>query len=145
MRMIILVAGLFWAVQAWSIADGADTPDLTEYRWKSRLLLVFAPADGEPMQEQERLLKEMSNGINDRDLVIGRLHPAGGTFDGRRVSARAVRELRQTLRAEGDFVAVLIGKDGSVKARYAAPVAATELFPFIDAMPMRQREQRDSE
>ena len=42
-----------------------------------------------------------------------------------------------------DFQAVLIGKDGGVKARWAEPVSLNALYELIDAMPMRQREMRE--
>ena len=38
------------------------------------------------------------------------------------------------------FKAVLVGKDGTAKQSYDAPVAAAAVFAAIDAMPMRQQE-----
>jgi hypothetical protein len=42
------------------------------------------------------------------------------------------------------FRVVLVGKDGTEKRRDAEPVTARSIFDTIDAMPMRQREMRDS-
>ena len=54
--------------------------------------------------------------------------------------------LRAHFGVEDDgFLAVLIGKDGTEKERYEAPVAADAVFEAIDAMPMRQREMRDDD
>lgn len=44
-----------------------------------------------------------------------------------------------------DAVLVLVGKDGTEKARYALPADPDDVFARIDAMPMRQREMRRRE
>jgi hypothetical protein len=40
----------------------------------------------------------------------------------------------------GEFAAVLVGKDGTVKLNVHEPVSNGELFAIIDAMPMRAAE-----
>jgi hypothetical protein len=40
----------------------------------------------------------------------------------------------------GEFAAILLGKDGTVKLRVSEPIAAGELFAIIDSMPMRAAE-----
>jgi hypothetical protein len=45
----------------------------------------------------------------------------------------------------GALTTVLIGKDGSVKARYNAAPSLDELFALIDGMPMRRAELRSRE
>jgi hypothetical protein len=47
---------------------------------------------------------------------------------------------RQFNVGEGEFSIFLIGKDGTVKLRSNDPVATSEIFSLIDAMPMRQEE-----
>ena len=44
----------------------------------------------------------------------------------------------------GDAAVLLVGKDGGVKIRQAHALSAETLFTTIDAMPMRQREMRES-
>lgn len=50
-------------------------------------------------------------------------------------------ELRAGFRVRAEeFCVVLVGKDGGVKLREAAPVEADRVFALVDSMPMRQRE-----
>jgi hypothetical protein len=57
----------------------------------------------------------------------------------------AVRRLRERFDVAPDvFRVVLVGKDGTEKRRDAEPVTARSIFDTIDAMPMRQREMRES-
>lgn len=45
----------------------------------------------------------------------------------------------------GSFAAILVGKDGTEKARFMEPIAPDKLFRLIDGMPMRKRETRRRE
>jgi hypothetical protein len=53
------------------------------------------------------------------------------------------RDVRVVRDEAGPFAVVLIGRDGGEKARWTEPVAATEIWERIDAMPMRRSELRD--
>jgi hypothetical protein len=44
---------------------------------------------------------------------------------------------------EGDFLAVLVGRDGTEKHRSTEPIPPGELFRMIDAMPMRREEMEE--
>lgn len=112
-------------------APRRDDP-LAAYRWKNRVLLVFAPrADAPALAEQRRLIEEEKSGFQDRDLVV--LELTGGA------KAEALR--RQFGVKPGEFLVVLIGKDGGEKLRKPVSVPPKELFDLIDSMPMRQRER----
>ncbi|MEM7809640.1 MAG: DUF4174 domain-containing protein [Planctomycetota bacterium] len=122
--------------------------DLADFRWDSRLLLVFADRDDPRLAEQNRRLAERAPDLLDRDLQIVRVFPDGGevqmpgangeVFDG--ASAESMRE-RFDVAAES-FLVVLVGLDGGGKERYVEPVDLDVVFAAIDAMPMRQQELR---
>ncbi len=109
-----------------------DDP-LAAYRWKNRVLLVFAPrTDAPALAEQRRFIEGEKAGFRERDLVV--LELTDGT------KADALR--RQFNVRPDDFTVILIGKDGGGKLRKTASVTPKELFELIDSMPMRQREAR---
>jgi hypothetical protein len=91
--------------------------DLNAYQWKNRIILIFAPSsDSDGYKRQMREFGGQEDGILDRDLIILELFK------------------------NGEFSIFLIGKDGTVKLRSNDPVATSEIFSLIDAMPMRQEE-----
>lgn len=109
-----------------------DDP-LATYRWKSRVLLVFAPrADAPSLVAQRRSVEKEKAGFQDRALVVLEL------TDG--AKAEALR--RQFNIKPENFTVILIGKDGGEKLRKSGPVSPKELFDLIDSMPMRQQEMR---
>lgn len=115
-----------------SPAPRQDDP-LAAYRWKARVLLVFAPRANAPaLVEQRRFAEKEKANFQDRDLVVLEL------TDG--AKADALR--RQFGVKPEEFSVILIGKDGGEKLRKPVPVAPKELFDLIDSMPMRQREAR---
>jgi len=110
---------------------------------KSRLLLVFAPSvRHSDYKKQMRAIMGEATGIADRDLVIGELLEKGmsriGDVPIDPVSAALMRG--NFCIDSGDFVVVLIGKDGTERMWSEWPVPAHELFSLIDTMPLRQRE-----
>ena len=111
-------------------------PDLSEYRGKHRLLLIFArSAEDENSARQRALLEDRGAALDDRDLLTL-------TFfeDDREGPAPPRREYGV---GAGEFAAVLVGKDGGEKYRSGEPVHPEELFDLVDAMPMRRRELRN--
>ncbi|WP_421706521.1 DUF4174 domain-containing protein [Algihabitans sp.] len=116
---------------------------LEDYRWKSRLLVVFAPTvvDDSYEQQMQQLLRN-SVDVSDRDLlpveVIG-VEPV--RVDALSEPALDPVALRERFDAPQDgFKAVLVGKDGAAKLSSDTPIPADKLFEAIDAMPMRQQE-----
>lgn len=83
------------------------------------------------------LLKDHGPALEDRDLLVEFFFEDGpeGSSAG-----------RGRLRVEdGSFAAVLVGRDGGEKRRWAEPVVPEGLFEIIDAMPMRRREMREKD
>lgn len=105
--------------------------DLDAYRWKNRLLVVFAPnSDDLRLARQDALLRREGPAMRERDL----LKIVVLTDD-----ALLRRRYRVAPRA---FTALLIGKDGTLKERWNAPVTPRQVYALIDAMPMRRDEMR---
>lgn len=112
---------------------------LEQYKWKNRLLLIFAPdktnADYRKMQAY---LDSNEEGIQQRELkiiqymddVVGLNSPL----------ATQVMLRQQFGIPQQGFYMLLIGKDGTIKERYDQPTMIEHIFDLIDSMPMRQQE-----
>lgn len=106
-------------------------------KWQRRVVLVYArEADNADLVAQKRVFAEQQKGLAERDfdqiVVLERdLTEADRTY---------LRGGDRKLSPTADFITYLIGKDGGVKQRFSKPVAASELFRIVDAMPMRQSE-----
>lgn len=132
-----------------AVGAHADTPgaDLTRYRDKNRLLLLFAPSatDSRYLQQAQRFAgKEQEEGLKERDLLRFNVFERGtsrrGGID---LSVREADALRQRFDIhKGQFKVVLVGKDGNTAYSASAPISASQLFGLIDAMPMRRDEMR---
>jgi hypothetical protein len=133
-----------------------DTIDvnLADYRWKHRLLLVFAPSrDAEAFQDQRERFAGTGAAFRERDLLLitvppegtGILGPSPDTAATPTTEATTTRLRERFGVAPGDFAVILVGKDGTEKRRDRAPVDPQVIFDAIDAMPMRQREMREQD
>lgn len=125
-------------------AATVDAPFLDQYRWRSRVLLAFAPGADDPLlARQRRILADAAAGAGERDLVTvevvgGAVRAAPGSES---AGPEAAAALRRRFAAPADrFTAVLVGKDGGAKLTSVKPIPADRLFATIDAMPMRRRE-----
>lgn len=121
--------------------------DLSPYKWKNRLLLVFAsPASEEEYAEQLRLLEDLEPEFEERDLLLGKFpeHEAG-KLGRTTVTSKESSSLRGRFNLDEEFATILVGKDGTEKYRTGEPVAAEEIFRRIDAMPIRRREMREQD
>ena len=119
--------------------------DLREYRWKNRLLFLFAPNRDHPSFDSlHESIVACEAEADDRDLVIFEvLETAPCTVDGDPLDPASAQLLRDRFgAAEGAFSVVLVGKDGGVKLDHQGQIRVEEIFALIDAMPMRQEEMR---
>jgi hypothetical protein len=140
--MLILFCSMFS-----SIASGSALGfiDLNAYQWKNRLLFLFLPSEEDPSylslkKEAEHQAKE----VLDRDLLITHVFENGeGRLGMERLSSGQGLSLRKHLSVQpGQFMSILIGKDGGEKFRQDRIVELKEIFKIIDAMPMRQQEMK---
>ncbi len=107
---------------------------LADYLWKQRVLLVSAAAADDPrLAAQRKIFATIRDGAKERDLTL--VEAVGG-------GTRAVA-LRNKFGIVVDaFRVLLVGKDGGEKLRSDTPLGPDQLFPLIDAMPMRRNEMR---
>ena len=129
-------------------AVGSDKSNFEDYRWKHRLILVFAPSTEEPgYQALRKELAVQAEEILDRDILVFHILESAETQTGD-VSERILSDdsLREKFSiVSGALTVLLIGKDGGVKLRREGRVKLEEFFSLIDTMPMRQREMREKQ
>jgi hypothetical protein len=120
--------------------------DLTSYRWKNRLLLVFSPTESDPgfAAFDPNVSRELA-AVKDRDLIVFRVFEKGPSrVDEHPLSSEDAQNLRRRFEVgPGRFTVILIGKDGGVKMVREHRAELQEIFDLIDSMPMRQREMRE--
>ncbi|WPZ34604.1 DUF4174 domain-containing protein [Thalassobaculum sp. OXR-137] len=125
-------------------AGPAEAAPLDKYRWKRRLLLVFAPVKPHPnLVVQRQRLKEAADGLKEREVTVIEVVQDSVFVDGKlaiELNAKNLRKQFDTTIVE--FNVVLIGKDGAEKLRRDEAVQVSDLFKTIDSMPMRQQEMR---
>jgi hypothetical protein len=119
--------------------------DLTAYRWKKRLLFVFALSEED--QTYYTLKKEIAGQdkeLNERDLsVFYVLEKGESRLDWKRIEPAQALFLRKHFSVpSGKTMILLIGKDGGEKLRQDGLVEMKQIFRIIDAMPMRQEEMK---
>lgn len=127
---LLLAAIAVWAALPAGPARAAGDP-LQVYHWKSRVVVALAPSAADPaLRDQRRIFRDFGAEARERDLVL--VEATDDTAQG--------AALRRRFGGGSGFRAVLIGKDGGVKLTSGAPLRRDDLFPVIDAMPMRQEE-----
>ncbi len=122
---------------------------------RARVVIVFAPAghsqgiQGMKWNAQRQFFGAtgVAARLSERDVVLVAVSDTTDSWapglkvarpaDGTAAAVRAVYGV-----GEGQFLAVLVGKDGEVKKVSAQPFTAPQLFAIIDAMPMRQQESK---
>ena len=116
--------------------------DLTDYRWKNRILLLFAPSGNDANYKSFRSdWDRRGEAVADRDLLMVEvLERSDSRLGDTRLGAASAAKLRKQFQIEsGSTMFILIGKDGTEKLRKET-VKIEDLFEVIDAMPMRKRE-----
>lgn len=121
--------------------------DFEQFKWKRRLLLVFAPDSSHPLFESlQREISTQKQAVDDRDLVVFEILGVGTSKrDGTQLAPHSAASLREQFGVSPNaFSLILVGKDGGVKLRRNDPVNLEEIFRLIDSMPMRQDEMRQN-
>jgi hypothetical protein len=113
-------------------------------RTRRRLVLVFAPrADIENLEVQRAILAAGRKQLEERDTSV--VFVVGDEITaprGTRIGMSAVT-LRARFGVPGNaFRVILVGKDAGAKLRSNKPLQAETLIATIDALPLRQQEQR---
>ena len=120
--------------------------DLSQFKWKNRLLLLFAPGRNHPFFDNLHLtIMKRKGEVEDRDLVVFEIFESGpSNVNSKELDSQTVRSLRKKFNVQkGEFVVILIGKDGGIKLNRREQTAIEDIFGLIDSMPMRQQEMRE--
>ena len=141
----VLLASIILIALLTSVAMGDDALDLNQYRWKNRLLFVFAPHNSHPLLiDLKNDLLAQEEEVLDRDLIVFEILENGPSYMGKdRLNNQMAEHIRLKYDpGRGRLSVVLVGKDGGVKLRRDDQVQLDEIFLLIDAMPMRLQEMR---
>jgi hypothetical protein len=116
-----------------TMTNRSEASPLDEFQWKSRVLVVVAPAGDAAAAAQRRIYESFAKGMSERQIVLSE------ALDGSQRS----RQIRSRLSADGRrFRVFLVGMDGHTALTSNKPLSADYLFAKVDAMPMRQDEMR---
>lgn len=117
---------------------------LANRKWINRAF-IFHGTDTDALNLQTDWMKQDKAALQERDLLVYCLDSnAIHIISGDMPDDETPSQTRQRFWLDGspEFEAILVGKDGTVKQTFKAPVTRQELFGFIDAMPMRQDEMQ---
>ncbi|MEE4600953.1 MAG: DUF4174 domain-containing protein [Desulfobacteraceae bacterium] len=119
--------------------------DLSQFRWKNRLLFLFAPNRSHPLFDvlQKSIATQQAE-VADRDLVIFEILESGTSrLDTSDLDPQVAQSLRDKFDVSpGRFAVILVGKDGGTKLNRQEQTQLEDIFALIDAMPMRMEEMR---
>jgi hypothetical protein len=136
--VVIIALSIFWNEDTWSM-------DLSQFKWKNRLLLIFAPKNNDPFfSALQNEISAQKSEVLVRDLVVFKIFETGPSFmDTTQIDHTTAESIRKQFDVPpGRFTVILVGKDGGVKLMRNAMVKLKDIFALIDAMPMRQEEMR---
>ncbi|MYZ44714.1 DUF4174 domain-containing protein [Achromobacter sp. KS-M25] len=129
-------------MMAASPARAAGNP-LEAERWQSRPLVLVAPSADDPLVRSiEGALSQTSvrRDFDDREMVLFTVLAGKGARNDMALSAQQTQALLRALglKADGPATLVLVGKDGGEKMTEVGHASLQDIFPVIDAMPMRR-------
>jgi hypothetical protein len=120
--------------------------ELTDYRWKNRVLLLFDESwkSGAIKSQLEKFSKVREEMV-DRDLILFIVTHKGIFEESRRPQDMLLKDVYNTTNTSEKFKGVvLIGKDGGVKLKKDFDINPQFVFDLIDSMPMRRAEMQSS-
>lgn len=138
MRKLLFVS-LFSAL-AGTGTSAAAAATLDSLRWDYRVIAVFTATDTAGQEAADTLTR--TTGIADRDIAWFVVTPEAVASN---LSTAIDRGSLAALHQADGFEAVLVGKDGGVKARQTEELDLSAFFGAIDRMPMRQQEMQQQQ
>lgn len=118
---------------------GAEMNTLSDYQWKTRLIVVRASSDS---IGEIGALRSVRAAVDDRDIAWFVSAGCEVVSNQGAVSSSLARDIKMLFEHAGsDERVLLIGKDGGIKSRESS-LNLDAIFDRIDAMPMRRREMR---
>ena len=131
-----------------SVSPAHAADPLAGLQGKSRPVLLFAKSRSDAsLDKQIDLLRERRPDLSERDIVVFRTagnedtRSAIGYVDLPRGAAFELRRRFAPLRS--GLTVVLVGKDGTEKARWERLVPPQDIFDLVDSMPMRKQEAKE--
>jgi hypothetical protein len=128
-------------------SSSSDTIDLSDYRWKNRIVLVFAESDASPAHHSlMNAWTKAQEGVKDRHLLLFQVFDCGTSIGPRGpMSSTQADNLRAKFATSDEpFLVVLIGKDSGVKLS-STDASLRQIFELIDSMPMRRAEMQEQQ
>ena len=118
---------------------------LAGLRGEKRVLLLFSKSRSlSTLDRFVDLLRERRPDLEERDMVVlvtAGSDPTYSAIGYTSLPSGANRDLRRRFEPQrSGLTVVLVGKDGTEKARFRSVVDPDAIFALVDAMPMRQRE-----
>lgn len=120
--------------------------DIEDLKDKKRVLLIFSPSDEKDIfQWQMQEINSFKAGIEDRDMeIITVVEEGESKLNEQVLNEEEEQVLRKKFNVKSrEYVAILLGKDGTVKFKDDKPVAMEDIFAIIDAMPQRKKEMEE--
>ena len=144
--MKFLAATAVTLLMSVNVSHAADP--LAGLQGKSRPVLLFAKSRSDAsLDKQTDLLRERRPGLAERNIVVFRTagnedtRSAIGYIDLPRGAALELKRRFAPLRS--GLTVILIGKDGTEKARWERLVPPQEIFDLVDSLPMRKQEAKE--
>jgi len=139
MKTLIIFLSLIFV-----LPNFTEAQSLNQYRWKSRLILLFTPSPSDPLFERQvKLLYEQMDAFTERNMIFMMITP-DGKFEntGRFLKEATAHKFYQDFGVERyQFEMIMVGLDGYEKFRSINRITPTSvLLNLIDGMPMRKRE-----
>jgi hypothetical protein len=138
--ILFIVLSIFGSRDAMSMVM-----DFDQFKWKSRLLFLFASEKNDPrfLGLQWEISTRKSE-VDDRNLVIFEILESGPSrMDTTQIDPQTAASLRKHFDLPPKtFMLILLGKDGGIKLKRNDRVKLEEIFSLIDSMPMRKDEMR---
>jgi len=143
-KVFTVVIIIFAALMIFNQKD-AMPMDLSQFQWKNRLLLIFAPDENDSLFKklQSEIIAQEAE-VKDRDLIIFELFGLGSSRMNRALLDQSkVDSIRRHFSVpQRSFRVILIGKDGGIKLKRNDQIDLETIFELIDSMPMRKDEIR---
>jgi hypothetical protein len=143
-KVFTVVIIIFAALMIFDQKD-AMPMDLSQFQWKNRLLLIFAPDENDSLFKklQSEIIAQEAE-VKDRDLIIFELFGLGSSRMNRALLDQSkVDSIRRHFSVpQRSFRVILIGKDGGIKLKRNDQIDLETIFELIDSMPMRNDEIR---
>jgi len=137
---------LFIALSIFGSRDAMSmVMDFDQFKWKSRLLFIFASERNDPFfRDLKGEISDRKNEVDDRDLVVFEILESGpSTMNTTQMDPQTAASLRKHFDlTQQTFALILLGKDGGIKLKRNDPVKLDDIFTLIDSMPMRKDEMR---